>query len=125
MGDTNLTNRTHIGEQVYIDEVTNLNIIGHSGRLGRRRFTVENISREGSETVFILKALGHDYGNREARVNSSGRINVRYYANGRAQGYTDTYYNNDCYSQGGKKKRKSIKKKTKRKSKKSRKSKKH
>ena len=45
MGDTNLTNRTHIGEQVYIDEVTNLNIIGHSGRLGRRRFTVENISR--------------------------------------------------------------------------------
>ena len=106
MSESNLRQNTPEGAIVFINEYSNFD-----GRtLGDRSYRVLSADRVGNNVVFRLKAHGHDFGDREAIVDSMNRITTRVIMNGVPSGLESTYNRNGNVSQGGKKKRKSLKK---------------
>ena len=117
MTDSNLTQASRQGDRIRINEYSQLD-----GRtLGDRFYRVDSKREQGNNVVFRLKADGHDFGDREATVDSINRISTQVIMNGEPRGLVSTYNRDGNMGQGGKKKRKtkrksSKKRKTKRKS---------
>ena len=106
MSDSNLRQNTPQGAIIFINEYSNFD-----GRtLGDRHYRVLSANRVGDNMVFRLKAHDHDFGDREAIVDSMNRITTQVIMNGVPSGYKNTYNRDGNVSQGGKKKRKSLKK---------------
>jgi len=106
MSESNLTQSSNVGQTVWINEYSEFD-----GRtLGDRYYKVDSKSTVGDNVVFRLKADRHDFGDREATVDSMNRISTQVIMNGRPQGLVSTYNRNGNVSQGGKKMRKSVKK---------------
>ena len=126
MSESNLTQNTNEGEVIFINEISGLN----GSVLGRRNFNVVSKNSVGDNVVFTLEAAPndpnatepHEYGDREAIVDSMNMITTRVIMNGRPQGLESRYNVPDNYDpdpntdlgnlapQGGKKKRKTLKK---------------